>query len=512
MKYNELSTKDRASIIGMHVASGITKLSDIEDSYNTFAGGGDISNVPNASNGFSLAPNDYNPKIVPAQTVQERQQTEYNKFKKTNPTFQQPIAKPTMLDKVGNYVQDVGSKTLNALTTFGGSAVGDVINDVSPKAANVVSKYTVGMIQPTSQEYLDSNRSNDQTNNWDNRINNSANAVSTQVGGELIGAGLGKVIEKVPQLVTDTGNLINDIPNAIPDVNLKNWTDIFKNTSKNYNVAKQKVLTKQVGTAWMDNWFSNDATKSRIAEATNAFDINNLDKDSQQKVISDYMDNRSNDLVASYPGDTYEYWHDYFEKNQAEEPESFKEDINNYHNNYNYDKQVFNNDKSDIRFSNDPKVLGSYKGYTNNGVSYPSGQAYVNKNMSLNDIKSTTIHELAHQKTSNDVTSTMQKWISDAINPDKVNTNYMKYLADPTEVNSRIFELRNMYNIKPGQVVDDNLINKIVNDEGNNIIDKKFFTLFKDKENLKNVFNKLPAYSLPIIGTKLAIDSNTPKN
>lgn len=210
MKYNELSTKDRASIIGMHVASGITKLSDIENSYNAFTDGGDTSNIPNVSNGFSLVPDSYNPKVIPAQTVQERQQAEYNKFKQTNPTFQQPVTKQTTSNKVGNYVQDMGSKALNALTTFGGSAVGDVINDISPKAANVVSKYTAGMITPTSQEYLDSNRSNDLTNNWNNRLNNSANAVSTQVGGELIGAGMNKAI---PYIVNGTKNVGKEILN-----------------------------------------------------------------------------------------------------------------------------------------------------------------------------------------------------------------------------------------------------------------------------------------------------------
>jgi hypothetical protein len=43
MKYNELSVQDRAKIIRMHVKNGITKLLDIEKSYNEFSEGGSIT-------------------------------------------------------------------------------------------------------------------------------------------------------------------------------------------------------------------------------------------------------------------------------------------------------------------------------------------------------------------------------------------------------------------------------------------------------------------------------------
>lgn len=48
---------------------------------------------------------------------------------------------------------------IHGLQTFGGSYIGDAVQGVSPKAADVVSKYTAGMIAPTPQNYLDRNRS-----------------------------------------------------------------------------------------------------------------------------------------------------------------------------------------------------------------------------------------------------------------------------------------------------------------------------------------------------------------
>ena len=161
--------RDKRDVMRLHLQNGVSGLDNIRESYNTYAGTQPGSNQME----FSLSPEDYSTKNKPFISPQERQQIEYNKFKQTNPTFQKPVAKPTAADKAGDFITDMGSRTLNALTTFGGSVIGDAIQDVSPSAANTVSKYSLGMIQPTSQGYLNSNRSNDQTNNWNNRINNS---------------------------------------------------------------------------------------------------------------------------------------------------------------------------------------------------------------------------------------------------------------------------------------------------------------------------------------------------
>lgn len=104
----------------------------------------------------------------------------------------------------------MGSRTLNALTTFGGSVIGDAINDISPNVANTISKYSAGMISPTSQQYLESNRNSENNN----RLNNSANAISSQLAGEMIGAGLNKGVEFVGNKIPKIEVLPKPNPNA----------------------------------------------------------------------------------------------------------------------------------------------------------------------------------------------------------------------------------------------------------------------------------------------------------
>ena len=60
---------------------------------------------------------------------------------------------------ISNTLSDTGTGFLNALKTFGMSAIGDAINGVSPKAADNVQKYTLGMIPHTSDEEYLANRS-----------------------------------------------------------------------------------------------------------------------------------------------------------------------------------------------------------------------------------------------------------------------------------------------------------------------------------------------------------------
>ena len=59
---------------------------------------------------------------------------------------------------VGDRVSDIGTYTASAMKTLGGSVIGNAINDVSPRAANAVSKYTGGLITPTSQEDIEVGR------------------------------------------------------------------------------------------------------------------------------------------------------------------------------------------------------------------------------------------------------------------------------------------------------------------------------------------------------------------
>ena len=64
------------------------------------------------------------------------------------------LANPT----IGDQVSDIGTKISSGLKTLGGSVVGDAIKSISPDAANTVSKYTAGMISPTSDEDIKTGR------------------------------------------------------------------------------------------------------------------------------------------------------------------------------------------------------------------------------------------------------------------------------------------------------------------------------------------------------------------
>ena len=198
--------RDKRDVMRLHIQNGIRGLDGIIESYNTYSQGGNLyRGTTKKSNQmeFSFAPDKYStiPQAQLAPTVKQRQAIERNKFLQTNPTFQQPISKPTGSEKAGQFMHDVGSRMLNAITTFGGSAIGDVINDISPEVANTVSKYSFGMVQPTSQEYLESNRNGQ----WGNRINNSANAISSQMAGELVGAGINKAMPYIAKGVESIG-------------------------------------------------------------------------------------------------------------------------------------------------------------------------------------------------------------------------------------------------------------------------------------------------------------------
>jgi hypothetical protein len=59
---------------------------------------------------------------------------------------------------IGDKVSDIGTYTASAMKTLGGSLIGNAINDISPKTANAVSKYTAGLITPTSKEDIETGR------------------------------------------------------------------------------------------------------------------------------------------------------------------------------------------------------------------------------------------------------------------------------------------------------------------------------------------------------------------
>jgi hypothetical protein len=89
-------------------------------------------------------------------------------------------------NKISNNFTDTGTRLLHAVSSFGGSAIGDAIEGLSPRAADVVEKYSLGMIPHTSQEQLEANRSSNPSK-WMNRAGQTAGAITNVGVGELAG-------------------------------------------------------------------------------------------------------------------------------------------------------------------------------------------------------------------------------------------------------------------------------------------------------------------------------------
>lgn len=128
------------------------------------------------------------PKIIdpiqaPKQLIQKniREQID-RKYRLANPT-------------IGDQVSDIGTRISSGLKTLGGSIVGDAIKAISPNAGNIVSKYTAGMISPTSDEDIVTGRLGTPMQ----KINLVSQGVTGAMLGELTGSafsGAGKIISK----------------------------------------------------------------------------------------------------------------------------------------------------------------------------------------------------------------------------------------------------------------------------------------------------------------------------
>jgi hypothetical protein len=117
---------------------------------------------------------------------------------------------------ISNTLSDTGTGFLNALKTFGMSAIGDAINGVSPKAADNVQKYTLGMIPHTSDEEYLANRS-EADSKWFNRTHAAGNAAESQMAGAMIGKAIPMVINKVSPVVESVMSKIvkPKVPNPV---------------------------------------------------------------------------------------------------------------------------------------------------------------------------------------------------------------------------------------------------------------------------------------------------------
>ena len=97
---------------------------------------------------------------------------------------------PTIL-RTADSVDRMATRGLNYSRTWGLGGIGDVINTISPKAANWVTDNTWGLIPHTTEEdFARHHRSN--PNRWNNIENDSGRALESVAIGTVLGAGLSK--------------------------------------------------------------------------------------------------------------------------------------------------------------------------------------------------------------------------------------------------------------------------------------------------------------------------------
>ena len=129
-------------------------------------------------------------------------------------------------ENIKSELEDIYTKTTHGVSTFGGSAIGDIVQLISPKAADILQEYTLGFIPHTSEEMLQSGRS-DADGAWMNRAGMASNAVASILAGEMIGAGMNKIGQKfvsgeaqdfLKAAWDKTKNLGNTVAQSIKDV------------------------------------------------------------------------------------------------------------------------------------------------------------------------------------------------------------------------------------------------------------------------------------------------------
>ena len=132
---------------------------------------------------------------------------------------------------------DTYTRFMNMFGTFGTSAIGDLINGISPKAADAVDKYTGGFISHTTEEMLAANRGPDSTKF--KTAQDTANNISMGIIG-------GKVLQKIIPYVP---GLLNKIKNPLASKPIVANT-VTKPSPLLAKPAQQKPVVAKDGIDW----------------------------------------------------------------------------------------------------------------------------------------------------------------------------------------------------------------------------------------------------------------------
>jgi hypothetical protein len=240
------------------------------------------------------------------------------------------------------------------------------------------------------------------------------------------------------------------LPDIADDVNRGSFFDSSELSGINNQIRQ--------GNTWLQNWFNNPATAQRIANT--GFNRSPL----VRKNINDFIGNKN--VVRYDPALSSKIW-------TGNELGSYFPKLNKAY----VDAEHFS-------FMDGTKSLPSTVIHEGTHLTSAGELAYNQKLIDLtNDIFK-----------GNDVQEFMKMFRTEEISK----------LISPAETHARIMQIRHQYNIRPDQIVDNTLVNKIIEDglSGKLPVSKKFFELIKNKDAFKKAMNTLPAIGMGVaIGT-----------
>lgn len=140
--------------------------------------------------------------------------TKYSGDKSKPKVKSRQVQKSEETDPVADVLSELGTRTLSAVGSLGGSIIGDVVNEyISPNAADALEKYTLGIIPHTTNEQFISNKED-----WGSRLSQAAKAGAVGLSGQGVNALMQKyapvIANKIANLPTnETEKIIQQLSN-----------------------------------------------------------------------------------------------------------------------------------------------------------------------------------------------------------------------------------------------------------------------------------------------------------
>jgi hypothetical protein len=173
---------------------------------------------------------------------------------KTQKGGEQIYTTPTTGERIGDALDNLGTRMLERVKTFGGSLIGDAISGIDSKLAKGISDKTYGLISPMPKEQL--NKGHD----WVGRVNMANEATTNFMIGELGGAAVGKAVEKVVPYIKETASSIKNATkkgeNIIEfksNIDWGKWNEEIPKNKKLMKVYLDIEKKTKADNAWMKN-------------------------------------------------------------------------------------------------------------------------------------------------------------------------------------------------------------------------------------------------------------------